>query len=82
VEEVKQNIQTGILELEGELIGDTTHYYANSSFETVEYTDEKGKKTEKITIKAYLCVARRQGLKYEREKFIYQAPKDSGFQCV
>ena len=44
---VKQNIQENIIKIENELVGDTTHYYAYSGFETVSYTDEKGKKKTK-----------------------------------
>lgn len=41
-EEVRQNIESGVIRLETELVGDTTHYYAYSSFETVTYLDENG----------------------------------------
>ena len=46
VSEVKKNLQSGIIKKENELVGDTTHYYAYSNFETVIYEDDKGK-TEK-----------------------------------
>ncbi|MBF0343930.1 MAG: hypothetical protein HQL06_06835 [Nitrospirae bacterium] len=35
IEEVKRNISTGIIKKENELVGDTTHYYACSGFETM-----------------------------------------------
>ncbi len=44
---VKQNIENEIIQIEKELVGDTTHYYAYSSFETVSYIDEKGKEQKK-----------------------------------
>ncbi len=45
--EVRQNLENGTIEKESMLVGDTTHYHASSSFETVEYTDEKGKDKKK-----------------------------------
>ena len=42
-EEVRRNIEQGIIKKENELVGDTTHYHAYSGFETVVYTDPKGK---------------------------------------
>ncbi|MCP3868819.1 MAG: hypothetical protein GY703_12120 [Gammaproteobacteria bacterium] len=45
--EVKTNLATGVIHSETELVGDTTHYHAYSSFETVRYEDEKGKKQKK-----------------------------------
>ena len=47
VSEVKTNLQSGIIEKENELVGDTTHYYAYSSFETVIYEDDKGNAKKK-----------------------------------
>ena len=47
VEEVKENIESGVIRKENELVGDTTHYYAYSGFETVVYKDEKGKEQKK-----------------------------------
>ena len=47
VEEVKENIKSGVIRKENELVGDTTHYYAYSGFETVVYKDEKGKEQKK-----------------------------------
>jgi len=35
VSEVKTNFQTGVIEKEKELVGDTTHYHAYSGFETL-----------------------------------------------
>ena len=46
-EEVRRNIEQGIIKKENELVGDTTHYHAYSGFETVAYTDPKGKKKKK-----------------------------------
>jgi len=45
--EVSSNIKDGIIKKENELVGDTTHYYAYSGFETVIYKDENGKKKKK-----------------------------------
>jgi len=47
VSEVKTNLQTGVIEKEKELVGDTTHYHAYSGFETLTYEDEKGKVQKK-----------------------------------
>lgn len=46
-DEVRRNIEKGIIKKETELVGDTTHYYAYSNFETVVYKDEKGKEQRK-----------------------------------
>jgi len=46
-EEVRRNIAQGIIKKENELVGDTTHYHAYSGFETVAYTDPKGKEKKK-----------------------------------
>jgi len=46
-EEVRRNIEHGIIKKENELVGDTTHYHAYSGFETVVYTDPKGKEQKK-----------------------------------
>lgn len=46
-EEVRRNIEQGIIRKENELVGDTTHYHAYSGFETVAYTDPKGKEKKK-----------------------------------
>jgi len=43
VSEVTTNLQSGVIEKEKELVGDTTHYHAYSSFETLTYEDENGK---------------------------------------
>ncbi len=45
--EVRRNIEQGIIKKENELVGDTTHYHAYSGFETVAYTDPKGKEKKK-----------------------------------
>jgi hypothetical protein len=58
VSEVKTNIQTGVIEMESELVGDTTHYHAYSGFETLSYEDDKGnikKKSQSKTTKACRC---------------------------
>ena len=47
LEEVKENIKSGVIRKEKELVGDTTHYYAYSGFETVVYKDERGKEQKK-----------------------------------
>ena len=46
-DEVCKNIEEGFIRQENELVGDTTHYHAYSSFETVKYVDEKGKEQKK-----------------------------------
>lgn len=45
--EVRRNIEQNIIEKENKIVGDTTHYYAYSGFETVVYTDENGKEQKK-----------------------------------
>ena len=45
--EVRKNIEQKIIEKENKIVGDTTHYYAYSGFETVVYTDENGKEQRK-----------------------------------
>ena len=47
IADVKANLATGVIEKENELVGDTTHYHAYSSFETVHYEDEKGNDKKK-----------------------------------
>jgi len=47
IQEVIENIKQGIIKEEKELVGDTTHYYAYSGYETVTYIDEKGKEKRK-----------------------------------
>jgi len=44
IDMVRRNLEKGIIDREEELVGDTTHYYAYSNFETVEYQDNEGKK--------------------------------------
>ncbi|GAX62558.1 dTDP-4-dehydrorhamnose 3,5-epimerase and related enzymes [Candidatus Scalindua japonica] len=44
---VTENIETGAIKIEKEVVGDTTHYYAYSGFETVKYKDEDGKEEQK-----------------------------------
>ncbi len=45
--EVKTNLATGVIRPEKELVGDTTHYHAYSSFETVRYEVDKGGEQKK-----------------------------------
>lgn len=45
--ELTENIEQGAIKKENVLVGDTTHYHAHSGFETVTYTDEKGKENRK-----------------------------------
>jgi len=52
VAEVKANLETGVIKNEKELVGDTTHYHAYSSFETLTYEDDKGKVNRKSQSKA------------------------------
>ena len=47
LKEVRDNITSGIIEKEEELVGDTTHYIAYSEFEVVKYIDDKGKECKK-----------------------------------
>jgi hypothetical protein len=44
---VTENIETGAIKIEKEVVGDTTHYYAYSGFETVKYKDKDGKEQRK-----------------------------------
>jgi hypothetical protein len=45
--EVKTNLASGLIRPEQGLVGDTTHYHAYSSFETVRYEDDKGNDKKK-----------------------------------
>ncbi|MFZ1176580.1 MAG: hypothetical protein WAO15_10015 [Mycobacterium sp.] len=45
--EVRRNIETGVIKPESTVVHDTTHYQAYSSFEVVEYRDEKGQAQKK-----------------------------------
>jgi len=47
LEEVQANLRSGVIRRENELVGDTTHYHAYSSFETVTYVDKNGKEQKK-----------------------------------
>lgn len=47
VEEVKDNIESGVIKKEKELVADTTHYHAYSGFETITYIDSNGKEQKK-----------------------------------
>jgi len=47
IKEVTENLKQGIIKVEKELVGDTTHFHAYSGFETVTYIDEKGKEQRK-----------------------------------
>jgi len=56
--QVNGNLVHGVIEMENELVGDTTHYIARSSFETLEYQNEKGKtkkKSQSKTTKGCNC---------------------------
>ena len=58
VNEVTINLHTGVITPEKELVGDTTHYRAYSSFETLHYEDDKGKaqkKSQSKTTKTCAC---------------------------
>jgi hypothetical protein len=44
---VAANLASGVIQPEAELVGDTTHYHAYSSFETVHYQDEQGNDRKK-----------------------------------
>ena len=46
-DEVRTNIETGVILQENILVHDTTHYHGYSSFETIEYVDEHGKVKKK-----------------------------------
>ena len=47
IQEISENLKNGYIKLEDTIVGDTTHYYAYSSFETVEYEAENGKMEKK-----------------------------------
>ncbi len=47
LEEIKSNLESGVIKKENELVGDTTHYYARSGFEVVKFLDENGKEKTK-----------------------------------
>lgn len=49
--EVRRNIETGVVKPESRVVHDTTHYEAYSSFEVVEYLDEKGRAQKKSAAK-------------------------------
>lgn len=56
--EVGTNFELGVIKLENELVGDTTHYHAFSGFETVQYEDKKGninKKSQSKVTKGCRC---------------------------
>lgn len=62
-EEVCQNITSGVIQPENELVADTTHYHAYSSFKTVTYQDEKGeehKKSQSKVTKTCQCPDKEQ----------------------
>ncbi len=44
---VTDNLASGVIQPEPELVGDTTHFHAYSSFETVPYQDAHGKEQKK-----------------------------------
>jgi len=45
--QVNDNLEYGVIDMENELVGDTTHYIAYSGFETIEYQNAKGKTKKK-----------------------------------
>ena len=47
VGEVNTNFASGVFKPEKEMVGDTTHYYAYSGFETVHYENANGSKKKK-----------------------------------
>lgn len=49
--EIKKNLKAGVIEPEEILVHDTTHLYAHSSFETVEYETKNGKTEKKSASK-------------------------------
>ena len=56
--QVNDNLMHGVIEMENELVGDTTHYIARSSFETIAYEDKSGKtqkKSQSKTTKNCTC---------------------------
>ncbi len=56
--EIVQNIEQEVIKKEQVIVGDTTHYYAFSEYETVTYRDEKGsekKKSQSKTTKKCRC---------------------------
>lgn len=44
---INENFKQNIIHLENDLVHDTTHHFAFSGFETVNYTNEKGKECKK-----------------------------------
>lgn len=55
---VAANLASRVIQPEEELVGDTTHYHAYSSFETVHYQDEQGndrKKSQSKPTKSCRC---------------------------
>ncbi len=53
--EVERSVQAGAIKPEKILVHDTTHYYAYSSFQVMEYTDEKGKVHKKSVAHVTKC---------------------------
>lgn len=50
-EQISKNLETGVIQKENVLVGDTTHYHAYSGFKTVTYTDSNGKQKTKSQLK-------------------------------
>jgi len=50
-DEIRANLQSGLIQPESELVHDTTHYDAYSSFEVVKYQDDNGKPQKKSQAK-------------------------------
>jgi len=62
IKEVTKNLKKGTIKVENKIVGDTTHYHAYSSFETVKYLDENGnekKKSQSKVIKRCKCTEKK-----------------------
>lgn len=62
INEAFANLKNGVIKIEETLVGDTTHYHAYSSFETLTYIDEKGnekKKSQSKTTKKCKCAEKK-----------------------
>jgi hypothetical protein len=58
VTQIQTNLELGVIKVEMELVGDTTHYHAYSSFQTLVYEDDKGaanKKSQSSVTKRCRC---------------------------
>lgn len=57
-EEVSKNLKNSVIQIENELVGDTTHYHAFSAHENIKYEDRNGKeqyKSQSKTTKKCRC---------------------------